>query len=77
MQKCAYNEASFRVPDLVGWQPNQAPVDDADDFGLRLDTRIDVDRLAGANHARAQTVNESLSLIYSRHKTVQYRHPYW
>jgi hypothetical protein len=47
MQKCAYNEATFRVPDKAGWQPNQALIFDEDDLGHRLSTDIDVDRLAG------------------------------
>lgn len=46
MESCAYNEASFRIPDEKGYQPNNVPILGCDSkVNLVLETLLDVNSL--------------------------------
>lgn len=49
LQLQAYNDATFRVPDQDGWQPQREPIEDTESCPLdaRLTTRLPVQTLAG------------------------------
>jgi hypothetical protein len=49
LQWQAYNEATFRVPDEDGWQPEQEPIEDSCEcpLGTRLITRLPIPSLLG------------------------------
>ena len=52
LERCAYNDASFRVPDERAFQPSKAPIDEAELFGATRKSSIDlaaVARKAGVN----------------------------
>lgn len=54
LEQCAYNEATFRVPDRAGWQPAQHLIEPALGLAHCLRTRLDVgalrERLAERGH---------------------------
>ena len=52
LERCAYNDASFRVPDQNAFQPSKAPIDESELFGATRTSSIDlaaVARKAGVN----------------------------
>ena len=52
LERCAYNDASFRVPDQNAFQPSKAPIDESELFGAARTSSIDlaaVARKAGVN----------------------------
>ena len=52
LERCAYNDASFRVPDQNAFQPSKAPIDEAELFGSTRKSSLDlaaVARKAGVN----------------------------
>ena len=54
LERCAYNNASFRVPDQNAFQPSKAPIDEAERFGATRTSSLDL-----AAVARKAGVNES------------------
>lgn len=44
--RCAYNEGSFRVPDVRGWQPQGTCIDECEALGSCHTTIVDVDSVA-------------------------------
>jgi len=52
LERCAYNDASFRVPDQNAFQPSKAPIGESELFGAARTSSIDlavVARKAGVN----------------------------
>ena len=52
LERCAYNDASFRVPDERAFQPSKAPIGESELFGAARTSSIDlavVARKAGVN----------------------------
>jgi hypothetical protein len=47
MQKCAVNDATFRIPDMSGWQPSHECVCSDDPRMQVLDTSVPVDKVIG------------------------------
>lgn len=46
LERCAYNDASFRVPDERGAQPQKAPIDAEEFFGTTRTTGLDLAAIA-------------------------------
>ena len=46
LERCAYNDASFRVPDQNAFQPSKAPIDEAELFGATRTSSIDLAAVA-------------------------------
>ena len=46
LERCAYNDASFRVPDERAFQPSKAPIDEAELFGATRKSSIDLAAVA-------------------------------
>jgi pyroglutamyl-peptidase len=46
LEKCAWNDATFRVPDEQGFQPRNKPILDDTQLPERCDTHIDIETLA-------------------------------
>ena len=51
MQKCAVNDATFRIPDMSGWQPSHESVCSDDPRMQVLDTSVPVDKVIGMEYA--------------------------
>ena len=47
LQWQAFNEATFRIPDAEGWQPQQQPISPDWPLGTRLVTRLPVPSILG------------------------------
>jgi pyroglutamyl-peptidase len=45
MEECAYNEATFRIPDQQGYRPHKVPIIDGAPVGKRCDTTLNVKAL--------------------------------
>ena len=54
LERCAYNDATFRVPDEQGYAPNRVPIVDTCSVGSPLATSLDVPSLVN-------TMNQTLS----------------
>lgn len=64
LERCAYNDATFRVPDEQGYQPQQVCIANHCELGTCLTTRLDLADLAGyvnANCMIEPTRVESIS----------------
>lgn len=48
LETYACNEASFRVPDCDGWQPQEEPISQSHPFKSKLITEVPVRVIAGA-----------------------------
>ena len=46
LERCAYNDASFRVPDQNAFQPSKAPIDDSELFGSTRKSSLDLAAVA-------------------------------
>ena len=46
LERCAYNDASFRVPDQNAFQPSKAPIDESELFGATRTSSIDLAAVA-------------------------------
>lgn len=46
IEMCAYNEATFRIPDERGYQPEKEPIMECIAFGSLIHTSLDVDLLS-------------------------------
>lgn len=61
LEKCAYNDASFRIPDEQGAQFNKEKVVDPFPFGLRVDTFMDVEAMVDHQTHHYPSVKTKLS----------------
>lgn len=55
LEKCAYNDATFRVPDEKGYQPTREPVVETCDLGTTLLTSFDVPSLVAMMNETVST----------------------
>jgi len=62
LEECAYNDASFRIPDETGYQPQGESVVRNCDFGDSIESNLDVVELAKS----LQPVNEDFTVVLSR-----------
>lgn len=58
LERCAYNDASFRVPDEKGYQPTRAPILDTCPLGSTLTTSFDVPALVDLLNRTVSTTLE-------------------
>ena len=56
IEQCAYNDASFRIPDQKGFQPQKECILTKSDHGKCLKTTLDVNRLCEDLKARGEPV---------------------
>lgn len=82
VEQCAYNDATFRIPDEQGYQPKNQCVVESVPLKTCLQTSLDVERLC--NHLQDDLVVLSTdpgrfvcnyTYLYSLHKTQQLKNP--
>lgn len=49
LEQCAYNDATFRVPDELGYQPTNTKVDDSDEYALQRQTTLPLEQIICAS----------------------------
>lgn len=54
LEKCCYNNCTFRIPDALGHQPEACPIDPSDAFDTAVESKFDLDlacdQLSSAGH---------------------------
>ena len=66
LEKCAYNEASFRVPDMQGFQPHNACIIDGptstSNYGKCIETQLNVNDILNDLNQKNEQYNDSLTI---------------
>jgi pyroglutamyl-peptidase len=61
LEQCAYNDASFRIPDQCGYHPNEETIIKSEQLGQALTTTLNVSELVDHQLGRFPTVQSKIS----------------
>lgn len=62
LESCAYNEATFRIPDQKGYQPKEQAIVESDPVGLSYQTSLDLESLQKQMRLDFPTISTAISI---------------